>query len=107
MSKHWMDKGWGWDQCALAPGPRNRPGTSSPNPLPARQRQRLRQRHHLRLRHRLRPPERIVATADLAAFLTRRLRQLAAPAGESGQPDDAGRWTRTADATQAALPAAL
>ncbi|KUM84666.1 hypothetical protein [Streptomyces pseudovenezuelae] len=53
------------------------------------------------------PPERIVATADLAAFLTRRLRQLAAPAGESGQPDEAGRWTRTADATQAALPAAL
>ncbi|WP_329596281.1 hypothetical protein OIE43_02370 [Streptomyces pseudovenezuelae] len=49
------------------------------------------------------PPERIVATAELAAFLPPRLRQLAAPARESGQPDDAGRWTRTADATQAVL----
>ncbi|WP_330327495.1 hypothetical protein [Streptomyces pseudovenezuelae] len=53
------------------------------------------------------PPERIVATADLAAFLPRRLRQVADPASESGQPDHAGRWTRTADATQAALPDAL
>ncbi|MDT0541141.1 MULTISPECIES: MGH1-like glycoside hydrolase domain-containing protein [Streptomyces] len=48
-------------------------------------------------------PERLVATADLAGFLVLQLRELAALAEELGRPDDAGRWTRTADATQAAM----
>ncbi|WP_406162795.1 amylo-alpha-1,6-glucosidase [Streptomyces canus] len=48
-------------------------------------------------------PERVVVTADLAAFLTLQLRELADLADELEQPDDARRWTRTADATQAAM----
>ncbi|MBD3005368.1 amylo-alpha-1,6-glucosidase [Streptomyces sp. 5-10] len=48
-------------------------------------------------------PERVVVTADLAAFLTLQLRELAAMAGELGLPDEARRWSRTADATQAAM----
>ncbi|WP_329416751.1 trehalase family glycosidase [Streptomyces sp. NBC_00704] len=47
--------------------------------------------------------ERVVVTADLAAFLTLQLRELADLADELEQPDDARRWTRTADATQAAM----
>jgi glycogen debranching enzyme len=48
-------------------------------------------------------PARVVVTADLAAFLTLQLRELAALADELGRPDDARRWTRTADETQAAM----
>ncbi|MFF8972815.1 amylo-alpha-1,6-glucosidase [Streptomyces sp. NPDC014995] len=48
-------------------------------------------------------PERVVVTADLAAFLTLQLRELAAMAQELGMPDDARRWLRTAGATQAAM----
>ncbi|MGO4430559.1 glycogen debranching protein, partial [Streptomyces sp. MCAF7] len=48
-------------------------------------------------------PERVVTTADLVGFLVLQLRELAGLAEELGRPDDARRWTRTADATQAAL----
>ncbi|GAA2634247.1 amylo-alpha-1,6-glucosidase [Streptomyces vastus] len=48
-------------------------------------------------------PERVVVTADLAAFLILQLRELADLATELGRPDDAHRWTRTADTTQAAM----
>ncbi|MBD0843948.1 amylo-alpha-1,6-glucosidase [Streptomyces sp. TRM68416] len=48
-------------------------------------------------------PERVVVTADLAAFLTLQLHELAALADELGLPDDARWWTRTAEATQAAM----
>ncbi|WP_461010966.1 amylo-alpha-1,6-glucosidase [Streptomyces capparidis] len=48
-------------------------------------------------------PERVVVTADLAAFLTLQLRELAALAGELDRPDDARRWAATADAVQAAM----
>ncbi|MEU0414544.1 trehalase family glycosidase [Streptomyces griseorubiginosus] len=48
-------------------------------------------------------PERVVVTADLAAFLVLQLRELAVLADELDQPDDARRWTRTAEATQAAM----
>lgn len=48
-------------------------------------------------------PERVVVTADLAAFLTLQLRELADVANELGRPDEARRWTRTAEATQAAM----
>jgi glycogen debranching enzyme len=48
-------------------------------------------------------PERVVVTADLAAFLTLQLRELARLATELELPEEARRWTRTADATQAAM----
>lgn len=48
-------------------------------------------------------PERVVVTADLAAFLVLQLRELADLATELGLSDEARRWTRTADATQAAM----
>ncbi|MER6136305.1 trehalase family glycosidase [Streptomyces sp. NPDC001815] len=48
-------------------------------------------------------PERVVVTADLSAFLILQLRELAGLAAELDRPDDARRWTRTADATQAAM----
>ncbi|MEV2255223.1 trehalase family glycosidase [Streptomyces sp. NPDC050147] len=48
-------------------------------------------------------PERVVVTADLAAFLVLQLRALADLAQESGRLDDARRWTREADRTQAAM----
>ncbi|MEV5439969.1 trehalase family glycosidase [Streptomyces sp. NPDC052682] len=48
-------------------------------------------------------PERVVVTADLAAFLTLQLRELARLAAELDRPDEARRWTRTAEATQAAM----
>ncbi|WP_328414017.1 trehalase family glycosidase [Streptomyces violaceus] len=48
-------------------------------------------------------PERVVVTADLAAFLILQLHELAALAAHLDRPDDAARWTRTAEATQAAL----
>ncbi|GAA3905844.1 trehalase family glycosidase [Streptomyces lacrimifluminis] len=48
-------------------------------------------------------PERVIVTADLAAFLTLQLRELAGLAAELGLPEDARRWTRTADATQTAM----
>ena len=48
-------------------------------------------------------PARVVVTADLAAFLTLQLRELAALATELDRPDEADRWSRTAEATQAAL----
>ncbi|MFE8950512.1 amylo-alpha-1,6-glucosidase [Streptomyces sp. NPDC007856] len=47
--------------------------------------------------------ERVVATADLAAFLVLQLRELARLATELDLPDEARRWTRTAEATQAAM----
>ncbi|WP_030322626.1 amylo-alpha-1,6-glucosidase [Streptomyces sp. NRRL B-3229] len=48
-------------------------------------------------------PERVVVTADLAAFLVLQLRELAVLANELDQPDDAHRWAQTAEATQAAM----
>ncbi|MFG2369738.1 amylo-alpha-1,6-glucosidase [Streptomyces mirabilis] len=48
-------------------------------------------------------PERVIVSADLAAFLVLQLRELTVLADELGLPDDTLRWTRTADATQAAL----
>ncbi|WP_405875300.1 MULTISPECIES: amylo-alpha-1,6-glucosidase [unclassified Streptomyces] len=48
-------------------------------------------------------PGRLVVTADLAAFLVLQLRELAALATELGRPDEARQWTRTAEATQAAM----
>ncbi|WP_328769518.1 amylo-alpha-1,6-glucosidase [Streptomyces sp. NBC_00286] len=48
-------------------------------------------------------PQRVIVTADLAAFLILQLRELAALATELGRSDEARRWTRTADATQAAM----
>ncbi|MEU9174982.1 trehalase family glycosidase [Streptomyces sp. NPDC048420] len=48
-------------------------------------------------------PERVVVTADLAAFLTLQLHELAELAAHLDRPDDAQRWTRTAESTQAAM----
>ncbi|MET7685907.1 trehalase family glycosidase [Streptomyces sp. NPDC005423] len=48
-------------------------------------------------------PERVIVSADLAAFLILQLRELAALADELRLPHDTRKWTRTADATQAAL----
>ncbi|KOV86259.1 glycogen debranching protein, partial [Streptomyces sp. NRRL WC-3618] len=48
-------------------------------------------------------PARVAVTADLAAFLTLQLRELARLATELDLPDEARHWTRTADATQAAM----
>ncbi|MFF5523007.1 amylo-alpha-1,6-glucosidase [Streptomyces coeruleorubidus] len=48
-------------------------------------------------------PERVVVTADLAAFLVLQLYELADLAAELGKPDEAGRWTRTAHEIQSAL----
>ncbi|MDF3149609.1 trehalase family glycosidase, partial [Streptomyces sp. T21Q-yed] len=48
-------------------------------------------------------PERVVVTADLAAFLVLQLHELAYLAAQLDKPDDARRWTRTAETTQAAM----
>ncbi|MEU2337635.1 trehalase family glycosidase [Streptomyces sp. NPDC006654] len=48
-------------------------------------------------------PERVVVTADLAAFLVLQLRELAALAQELGRDDAARHWTAAAEETQAAL----
>ncbi len=48
-------------------------------------------------------PERLIVTADLAAFLTLQLHELADLAQELGLDADAGRWQRTAASTQAAM----
>ncbi|MFF7391188.1 amylo-alpha-1,6-glucosidase [Streptomyces scabiei] len=48
-------------------------------------------------------PERVVVTADLAAFLALQLRELALLAGELGKEKAAARWTRTAEEIQTAL----
>ncbi|MFF7795424.1 trehalase family glycosidase [Streptomyces sp. NPDC007991] len=48
-------------------------------------------------------PERVVVTADLAAFLVLQLHELAWLAVELDKPDEASRWTRTAHETQSAL----
>jgi hypothetical protein len=48
-------------------------------------------------------PERVVVTADLASFLILQLRELASLSEELGLLDDARRWTRAADETQAAM----
>ncbi|MEU0408392.1 trehalase family glycosidase [Streptomyces griseorubiginosus] len=48
-------------------------------------------------------PERVVVTADLAAFLTLQLRELAELAALLDRPDDVLRWTRTAEETQRAM----
>ncbi|MBQ1104436.1 hypothetical protein KBY46_00665 [Streptomyces sp. 404i] len=48
-------------------------------------------------------PERVVVTADLAALLVLQLRALADWAQELGRLDDALRWTREADRTQAPM----
>ncbi|WP_033325675.1 amylo-alpha-1,6-glucosidase [Streptomyces yerevanensis] len=48
-------------------------------------------------------PQRVIVTADLAAFLILQLRELASLATELGRSDDARQWTRTAEATQAAM----
>ncbi|WP_327434351.1 amylo-alpha-1,6-glucosidase [Streptomyces sp. NBC_01236] len=48
-------------------------------------------------------PERVVVTADLAAFLVLQLHELASLAEALGKPDEARRWTATAEQTQTAL----
>ncbi|MFJ5730789.1 amylo-alpha-1,6-glucosidase [Streptomyces paradoxus] len=48
-------------------------------------------------------PERVIESADLAAFLVLQLHELADLAGALDRPDEARRWTRTAEETQAAL----
>ncbi|MFF4508204.1 amylo-alpha-1,6-glucosidase [Streptomyces sp. NPDC001401] len=48
-------------------------------------------------------PERVVVTADLAAFLVLQLHELASLAGELGKEDEARRWTAAAEQTQTAL----
>ncbi|RPE38513.1 trehalase [Streptomyces sp. Ag109_O5-1] len=48
-------------------------------------------------------PERVVVTADLAAFLALQLRELAALATELGRADDAVEWTGAAETVQAAM----
>ncbi|MGW5664157.1 amylo-alpha-1,6-glucosidase [Streptomyces sp. NPDC003758] len=48
-------------------------------------------------------PERVVVTADLAAFLILQMRELAGLAVELGRADETLRWTRAADAAQSAL----
>ncbi|MGW1712867.1 amylo-alpha-1,6-glucosidase [Streptomyces sp. NPDC002156] len=48
-------------------------------------------------------PERVIVTADLAAFLILQLRELAELATELGLTDEARHWARTADETQAAM----
>jgi hypothetical protein len=48
-------------------------------------------------------PERVVVTADLAAFLVLQLRELACLAAELDRPDEVLRWTRAAEETQSAL----
>jgi hypothetical protein len=48
-------------------------------------------------------PERVVVTADLAAFLALQLHQLAELATVLGRPGEALRWTRLASETQAAM----
>ncbi|MFF3371729.1 amylo-alpha-1,6-glucosidase [Streptomyces sp. NPDC002680] len=48
-------------------------------------------------------PERVVVSADLAAFLALQLRELAALATELGLPSEASDWTRIAEETQAAM----
>jgi glycogen debranching enzyme len=48
-------------------------------------------------------PQRVVVTADLAAFLTLQLHELACLAIELGRLEDARKWMRTAEETQAAL----
>ncbi|NNN30621.1 glycogen debranching protein [Streptomyces sp. S3(2020)] len=48
-------------------------------------------------------PGRVIVTADLAAFLVLQMRELADLAAELDRPDDARRWTHTADAIQAAM----
>ncbi|GEC05668.1 hypothetical protein SSP24_33230 [Streptomyces spinoverrucosus] len=48
-------------------------------------------------------PERVVVTADLAAFLVLQLHELAELAQPLDRPDEADRWARAAEATQAAM----
>ncbi|MBW8800936.1 MAG: glycogen debranching protein [Streptomyces sp.] len=48
-------------------------------------------------------PERVVVTADLAAFLVLQMRELACLAGELRRRDEAARWTAAAEEMQAAL----
>ena len=48
-------------------------------------------------------PERVVVTADLAAFLVLQLHELAALAEELGEAEAARRWTAVAEETQKAL----
>ncbi|MFI2206712.1 amylo-alpha-1,6-glucosidase [Streptomyces sp. NPDC020192] len=48
-------------------------------------------------------PERVVVTADLAAFLILQLHELADLAIELSRPDEAARWTGTAEEMQTAL----
>ncbi|WP_200309027.1 amylo-alpha-1,6-glucosidase [Streptomyces adelaidensis] len=48
-------------------------------------------------------PERVVVTADLAAFLILQLHQLAEIAGELGKRDEVDRWKRTAEEIRTAL----
>ncbi|WP_371641912.1 amylo-alpha-1,6-glucosidase [Streptomyces mirabilis] len=48
-------------------------------------------------------PERVVVTADLAAFLALQLRELGALATELGRPAAARDWLRAAEATQTAM----
>ncbi|MET9831556.1 trehalase family glycosidase [Streptomyces sp. NPDC006385] len=48
-------------------------------------------------------PERVVVTADLAAFLTLQLHELADLATHLDRPDEARQWTRAAEATRTAM----
>ncbi|GII81708.1 hypothetical protein Sru01_66900 [Sphaerisporangium rufum] len=52
-------------------------------------------------------PERVVETADLAAFLVLQMRRLAGLAARLGMTDAAGEWTREADLMREALLAEL
>ncbi|WP_425246926.1 amylo-alpha-1,6-glucosidase [Streptomyces sp. NEAU-NA10] len=47
--------------------------------------------------------ERVIVTADLAAFLVLQLRELSFLATELGKPEDSRRWIRVAEETQTAL----
>ncbi|WP_329125151.1 amylo-alpha-1,6-glucosidase [Streptomyces sp. NBC_01465] len=48
-------------------------------------------------------PERVVVTADLAAFLALQMHELADLAVQLNRPDEAARWTRSAEETQSAM----
>ncbi|MFI9583948.1 amylo-alpha-1,6-glucosidase [Streptomyces sp. NPDC052236] len=48
-------------------------------------------------------PERVVVTADLAAFLILQLHELACLATDLRRPNEAGEWTRAAEAAQTAM----
>ncbi|GGL21999.1 hypothetical protein Sme01_74800 [Sphaerisporangium melleum] len=52
-------------------------------------------------------PERVVETADLAAFLVLQMRELSSLATELGRPEEAGHWSQAAERMRDALLAEL